>query len=337
MVKRVLQSLAVLAVLSGCGGNPFVVPDDTVDPNLPPELPGTENPGASKALTRYEALDEDNGNGFAEDFAYNATNDTYRVDNLGFDGANSYRRGRRVSQLGGYGVYEASATETDPQTGQPIPQFQHRMVAGISSTGRTEFALVRTGAYVGYGFGGFVIKRNDGVKLPTTGQAGYSGRYGGLRDFNGRPGLQYVEGNMTVAIDFEDFNDGDAVTGEVTNRQLYDMNGNNITASFLTALDDKFDPDDKVAPSTALPVLSFNVGPGVIDVNGEIRGNLGSRVVDYGGSTPNIVEYERGKYYAIVSGPNADELVGVIVVEAADPLNQSGTVRETGGFILYRP
>lgn len=335
-------ALAALLVVAACDGNPFV-PEETPPTNLPEELPGTEKPGSSKAITRYEARDDSggedsptSGNGFAEDFTYNAATDTYTVDNLGFDGANGYKRGTRVATMGGYNVYEASRTEIDPLTNKPISQFLHRMVAARSDTGRTEFAIVRTGAYVDYGFGGFVIKRNSGVVLPTTGQAGYEGTYGGLRDYNGRPGLTYVAGNMTVAIDFEDFNDGDAVQGQITDRQLYDMNGNNVTASFLAALDEKYDPDDKVAPSTELPTLNFDVGPGVIDVNGEIRGYLGSYVTDYRSDVPNNVEFERGNYYAIVSGDDADEVVGVIVVEAPDPSNQSGTVRETGGFILYR-
>ncbi len=99
----------------------------------------------------------------------------------------------------------------------------------------------------------------------------------------------------------------------------------------------KFDPDDKVGPSSELPTLLFNVGPGVMDANGEIRGFLDSSVVDYSGERPTSVVYEDGKYYAIVSGENADEVVGVIVVESEDARVDGVTVRETGGFILYRP
>lgn len=342
MLRRVLQSCAVAALLAGCGGNPFVEPEPE-NTALPEELPGTAKPGESTSITRYEAKDDGGdespyfGNGFAEDFTYDKATDTYVVDNLGFDGANGYKRGTKVKKMGGYNVYEASSTEIDPQTGVAIPQFLHRMVAAHSKTGRTEFAIVRTGAYADYGFGGFVIKRNDGVTLPSTGQAGYSGKYAGLRDYDGKAGLNYVSGDMTVAIDFEDFNDGDAVQGHVTNRQIFDMTGKNVTAAFLAGLDKRYDPDDKVAPSTELPTLNFKVGPGVIDTNGEIRGYLNSYVTDYRGETPNNVVFEDGKYYAIVSGEKADEVVGVIVVESPDPVNETGTVRETGGFILYRP
>jgi hypothetical protein len=333
---RLVAPLALL-LLAACDGNPFLVEPEP-DPE---ELPGTENPSPNRGIIRVEprgeAGSETEGNGFAEGFTYDAGTDTYTVDNLGFDGANAYERGTQVASLGSYNVYEATATEIDPQTGVAIPQFQHRMVAGVSTSGRTEFAIVRTGAYRGYGFGGFVLKRNDGVTLPTTQQAAYSGDYAAVRDFNGVGGLEYATGDMTIAIDFEDFNAGDAVRGQVTNRQVFDINGNNITSTILAAMDEKFDPDGVAGASTELPTLNFKVGPGVIDANGEIRGFLESAVVDYAGTRPQVVVYEEGNYYAIVSGPDADEVVGIIVVEAEDPRLDGVTVRETGGFILYRP
>jgi hypothetical protein len=39
-------------------------------------------------------------------------------------------------------------------------------------------------------------------------------------------------------------------------------------------------------------------------------------------------------YYGVISGTNADEVVGVIVVTSEF---DGYTARETGGFILYRP
>ncbi|MBK8440173.1 MAG: hypothetical protein IPL38_12055 [Rhodobacter sp.] len=60
-----------------------------------------------------------------------------------------------MASLGPYQVYEAAAVVNDPLTLRPIPQFQHRLIAGVSTSGQTEFAIVRTGAYAGYGFGGF--------------------------------------------------------------------------------------------------------------------------------------------------------------------------------------
>ena len=48
--------------------------------------------------------------------------------------------------------------------------------------------------------------------------------------------------------------------------------------------------------------------------------------------------FESGKYYGIISGDTAEEIVGVFVVESEDPRYEDGgvTVQETGGFIVYR-
>lgn len=337
-----------------CGGNPLTgapCPDPvTPEPApTPPEdgpggLPGTVTPSADTPITRYEDVSESTGNGFAQGFTFNVADNTYTVDNLAFDGGNDYakRLGQPVDTLGGYQVYEAAAEVRDPQTGVAIPQFEHKLLAGVSSTGRTEFAIVRTGAYKGYGFGGFVMKRNDNFVRPpnpATGpnQAAYSGNYAAVRDFNGASGLEYATGTMNIAIDFNDFNRGDAVKGTVTGRQILDANGTNITGRVLAAMDLKFDKDDKFAASRELPTLVFAVGPGAINANGEIGGLLESSVLDHNGDRSRVVRYESGNYYGVVSGPNADELVGIIVIEAEDPRLDGVTVRETGGFILYRP
>ena len=74
----------------------------------------------------------------------------------------------------------------------------------------------------------------------------------------------------------------------------------------------------------------FAVGPGVLDNNGEAEGALGSTI----NSNGSLEALESGNYYAVISGDDADEVVGVIVVTASV---NGVTVRETGGFILYRP
>ena len=62
----------------------------------------------------------------------------------------------------------------------------------------------------------------------------------------------------------------------------------------------------------------------------EIVGELGSFTVDDDGA---LSAYESGTYYAIVAGDNAEEIVGIVVMEA----NLDGiTSQETGGFILVQ-
>ena len=217
-------------------------------------------------------------------------------------------------------------------TGAPIAQFGHRAIYGVSTSGNTEFAIVRTGAYVPYGYGGFVYERDGEVVLPTSGQASYSGDYAGIRDFDGAGGLEYSEGDMTIAIDFNDFNEGAAVAGQVTNRAIFDVNGNDITDDVINALN-----IDNESSLTELPTLVFSVGPGSLDANGEMTGELTSSVTNADGAA---VGFEEGNYYAVISGDatqgGQDEVVGIIVVEATDPRYEGVTVRETGGFILYR-
>jgi hypothetical protein len=328
MIRKHAPLLAVLA-LAACSGNPLNFPDP--NPPVPPgdgALPGTPTPTPTGPISRREARN-DQGDGYAESFAYDATTDRFSVDNLGFDGDNSYTRGVAVGALGPFRVYESARVFADSVTGAPIGQFQHRALLGVSRSGETEFAVVRTGAYVGYGFGGFTYQRNGAVTLPNTGQATFSGDYAGIRDFKGIGGLEYTRGTMTMDIDFEDFNDGNAVKGAVSNRRIYDIDGADITASYVAALNAK-----ETTTASELPVLRFVVGPGVMDANGEIRGEINSFIAPTGEA---LKQFENGKYYAVLSGTNPDEVAGIIVVESEDArFDGSVTARETGGFILYR-
>ncbi len=336
--------LLACLLLAACDGNPFVEEETPVDPGTDPDggidsdrvlPPGTESPSPRTGVFRREPSSEEGGNtgdGYVGDVAYDSTSDTFVVDGLAFDGGNIYQRDDRVGSLGPFAVYEADSTYADDVTGTPITQFGHRALYGVSTSGESEFAIVRTGAYIPYGYGGFVYQRNGSVTLPTSGQATYSGDYAGLRDFEGSSGLEYAQGDMTVNIDFNDFNEGAGVAGVVTNRAIYDVAGNDITSDVVAALN-----VENESNLTALPTLVFSVGPGALDANGEITGELTSTVRGADGAA---VTYEQGNYYAVISGDatagGEDEIVGIIVVEADDPRSEGVTVRETGGFILYR-
>lgn len=335
-MKAISAGFVALTLVAGCDGNPFA-PPPPVDPGSTSvsELPGTANPRAGGPITRSEALNEGpggvavTGNGYAEGIVYDPVADTFTVDNLAFDGGNTYTRDVAVPTLGPAQVYRASSTYADSQTGAVIDQFAYRALYGVSTTGQTSFAIVRTGAYLNYGFGGFVYERNGGVTIPLTGQAEFSGAYSGLKDFDGRGGMLYVEGDMTVAIDFNDFNaansptgNGAGVYGYVENRKVYDMNGNDVTSVVVNQMNTDLSLD---VPATELPTLVFTVGPGVMDNNGEMQGGVTSQAQGNA--------YETGTYYAVLSGDDASEIAGVIVVEAGF---DDATMRETGGFILYR-
>ncbi|MBK1636014.1 hypothetical protein [Rhodovulum adriaticum] len=299
--------------------------------------PGTPLPKPNRAIVRREP--EDDTNGFATGFAYNSDTDEFTVDNLAFDGDNTYSRDDVVGTLSTgatrYALYEGDSEVSDPVTGDPIGQFNYRALYGVSHNqmedGRptTEFAIVRTGSYVGYGYGGFIYQRNGSVTLPETGQANFNGEYAGLRDFEGKGGLEYVIGDMSVSIDFEDFNTGSGVAGYVENRRIFDQDGNDLTVEYINAFQTQYE-----GTYEALQVLRFVISDGVADANGEIIGQVDSNILTGAGE---IQQVESGTYYAIVSGEPANEIVGVLTVESSHPAIEGVTVRETGGFILHRP
>jgi hypothetical protein len=342
-MKPMLHLICAAALLVGCGGNPFLT---GVDDGLPADISGTGD-SAKSPIKRSEKKDAASGNGYAtgikiEDPDPDTEGDeTFFVDGLAFDGDNVYARGGAVADLGPFQVYEGDVAVLDPDTGVEIPQDLYRAVYGKSTSGRTSFAIVRTGSYANYGFGGFVYERNGRVTLPTTGQATYSGDYAGLRDFTGRGGLEYVSGTMTMAVDFRDFNEGQGVTGTVSGRTIFDMDGADITDQVIAALNDELDLEpDPVTGDTvdteleALPVLNFAVGPGVLKASGELDGTVGSRYIKSGGATP----FETGTFYAVMADTataTSQEVVGIIRVTATDLRYDGVTVRETGGFILY--
>lgn len=354
MRHLLIAALMATTTLAACGdGNPFFEPDvdgDGIpdsedddnngngvpdadecaicgDPDLPP---GTDEPEADGGIVRYEAED-DNGGGYVREVSYDAENDEFTVDNLAFDGVNVYGRGVEVAQLGGYAVYEAEQVVLDSVTGEVIDQLDYRAIYGVSESttvvdGRTVpttgFAIVRTGSYVDYGFGGFVYERNGSVTLPTSGQALFTGGYAGMRVFQNRGGLEYTRADVRVSVDFNDFNAGNAVRGLIFNREAFDINGDPVATG----------SDEGELP---LPNMSFVIGPGVMTDSGEISAAIVSSAVNP--DTGALESYEEGSYYGIIAGEGADmEIVGVIVVESEDPRYEGVTAQETGGFIVYR-
>lgn len=341
----VRSSILAILLLAACDGNPFESGGSgggggggggTTNGSVS-TLPGTTSPTADSAIERRElkvtSAGTDYGNGFAEGLTYNS-DDTFTVENLAFDGDNVYDRDGTVPTMPGttVKVFAADSTYEDDVTGAVIDQFSHRALYGVSTSGRTKFAIVRTGAYMPFGFGGFVYSRSGSVVLPPGGQAHFAGDYAGLRDFDGQSGLQYVTGDMTLSIDFDAFwagesatGSGDAIQGEVTNRRIFDLAGNDITANVVNAIN-----LDKTSTLTELPTLIFATGPGNMDLNGEIEGNLGNTIATSSG----VQAFEAGKFYAVISGANANqEVVGIIVVKSSV---DNILIRETGGFILYR-
>lgn len=356
-------------ILAACSGNPFDQSEDTAAPPAAPAPPaeptppgdaedgiegrglppGTTNPTPDTSIIRREAPgaagSTNEGDGYARNFRYSGPeDDTFYVEGLAFDGdqpdgteyararypAGSPNAGETIPLGTGFAAYEGPSTVPDFLTGTDVEQLQHRAVYGESSSGNARLAIVRTGSYLEYGFGGFIYQRDGAVTLPTEGQATYGGGYAGLRDFDGQGGLEYVVGDMQVDIDFNGFAGNcspavcaNAVKGTVTNRHVMDMDGIDITSAIAEAI---------TTGRSTLPTLNFTIGTGVMDRNGEITGGVTS--------SANGRVFEEGRYYAVMSGDHTSgsggEIVGIVVVEGQDPRAAGVTFRETGGFIVER-
>ncbi|WIV49956.1 hypothetical protein QQG91_09755 [Marivivens sp. LCG002] len=321
-----------LASLLNTGGEPSANGDsDGITISGTTLSPATTNANGVEQIIRYEASDSGFG-GLSRGFTYVSVNDTIVIDNIAFDGGNVYTRGNPVSQVNNYAVYEGDATALDPLTGKTIPQVtNYRALIGFSTNRvdgapRSAFAINRTGGYVQYGFGGFVYQRVGGVTMPTSGQAVFEGDYAGMRVFDTRGGLEFTEGDIQLVVDFNDFNSGATINGEITNRRAFDIDGNLITLGGTGNL---------VLPDLRITVAKDDVG---IAANGEVSGTIGSVSISTGGAAQ---AYETGKYYAILSGDatsaaDGGEIVGIVVVESTDPRFTGVKAQETGGFIAYR-
>ncbi|SMX32913.1 hypothetical protein [Actibacterium lipolyticum] len=256
---------------------------------------GDDDASPNASIERYE------DDGQARDILYNADDDTFIVDNLAFDGSGVYERDNVVPTVNSFRVYENNNT---------TERRAYKALYLESTSGLSRVAIVRTGSYQGFGFGGFVYARDGGVDLPSTGSATFTGAYAGMRVFNGAGGLQYTQADAELIVDFEDFDATRAVEGFLTNREVLNQSG---------------------AVIDTLPTLIFSTGS--ITDAGEISGVASSDRFDV--DSGEIVDFETGNYYAIIGGAEADEIVGVVVVTADDPDRDNVTIQETGAFIVY--
>ena len=324
-MKRILTAISAVALLAACGdGEPFYTPDRENNVEEIDDLdPGTRNPTANSAIRRFEGRDGEGG-GLVRTVSYNARRDTFTVDNLAFDGENVYRRHDGLRTLGGYRVYAADETTDDFLTGEAIDQVvPYRAIYGVSrrrvgDSPRTEFAVIRTGGYFDYGFGGYIYERAGGVVLPDTGQARFTGKYGGMQIQTNGGGLVFVRGDMRLDIDFNDFNRNDGVKGRIFNRVLLTDDGDR-----LGDLSDVF--------------WVIEEGTKTLNDNGEIKTEVFTL---RRGSDGQVERDFEGTFSGLVAGDttagSGGEVVGVIKMEREDQFNEGVKVQETGGAILYR-
>ena len=340
-------------------------------------------------IARTEA--RDGAGGFAEEFIINETDDTLQIDNLAFDGLNVYTRGAAVpagqggaklSDIGTVAVYHGDVVTPDFLTEKPVgqqdpyvalydesdviimadipPDATPEEIAAIQAAARPRSSVVavRTGAYTGFGFGGFGYDRAGDTVIATSGQATFNGDYGGLRVIDKYSELLVVEGDIAIDIDFDDFNSGAGLKGAISNRQAYLADGrayptftgvdrrNIVDSEYdaqIAALDSDLtdsDPEDYRFGIVQLPNVAFVVRGGgeTIKSNGELSGEVRNYIVDPQSGTTKI--YEDGFYYAIIAGDTTQddggEVAGIVKFESPDSRFLDVTSQETGVFIAKR-
>ncbi|SDE45441.1 hypothetical protein [Limimaricola pyoseonensis] len=361
---RLLSTAALLALLAGCGdGQPFDFEDpadapadggdaggrdsggdaedgDDADDGFGGDerlLPGTADPDPDRSITRFEAETEDGG-GFVRRVTL-LSGARLEVDNLAFDGTEPYRSDYRgPSTLNGYAVFQ-SAAEVETGGSEPIDQLDYRAIYGESINTvrvdgerlpRTRFAVVRTGDFSNFGFGGFLYERNGGVEIPARGQAAFRGDYAGIRVFDTISRHEFTTGDIEVLVDFDDFNASDGVRGTLSNRRAFDEDGLEIETN--TSGVRRTDLSDRAILD--LPTVRFVLTDAASTPNGEIVGQLNNLVVVDGKAEP----YEAGEYFGVLSGDleTGGEVTGILVFESEDPRLEDIRVQETGGFTAYR-
>lgn len=290
--------------------------------------PGTDNPTRDGSVVRYQARDGE-GDGLVTSVSYDAASNTLLVDNIAFDGENVYKPDSQVRNLGDYAVFEADLVVPDFLTGENVLQTpQYRALLGASANmneddlPRSSFTIVRNGHFLGTGFGGYVYARNAGAVLPdvTTGQATFTGPYAGLRNYENQFGLEYIQGDMRLDIDFGDFNANNGVKGGVSNRQLFDIDGN-----YVRNLTD----------------INWEIveGANTVTEDGEIVSKVFT--IEYDALTDSYLTNLQGQFNGVIVGDTLDaadggEIVGVIDIEGPDLDRPGVVIHEVGGGILYR-
>lgn len=157
-------------------------------------------------------------------------------------------------------------------------------------------------------FGFTVFARLTETALPTAGSATFTGDYAGIfrqsfvtpvNDVTSR-----VRGDVSLDANF----DTATISGSITNRQLYDLNG---------------------VLNVGSPVSDISMTVGSINATGGFSGNMTG-----GGITNGLWLPAYGNYQGLISGPTAGEIVGGVFVSHST--NGAIAYQETGGFLATK-
>lgn len=359
-MQRNFIFLILIGLLSACsqtdGTNPFnkmdnedqagdqvgdaVTPTDqdgvaAPDTNAPLGIftDGLSPPTMSKIDVTTSAITRAQGD--ADSYSYDSVNDQLFINNLPFDGLQSdaYSRYAFVPTSDGFGIYRSVPVVTDSMNENiSIEQHVYRAIYVSSPSGGSQAMVVKTGSYRDEGFGGYIYQRtpedlagnSTQFTMPASGQAVLIGGYQGLIVYktDEKTRLDHVKGDSKLVFDFDDFDTSPAVAFQLTNRQIFDDDGLDISGNFSPILQENADGSTSFYHFPVTSVVTKNT----VTSNGEFSGQL---LING--------DLNAGSYYGILSGPNADEAIGIVELQWSGPNTSGITARETGAFVATRP
>ncbi|WP_137702163.1 HupA family protein [Marimonas lutisalis] len=278
--------------------------DDTND-NAPPSdnVPPDEGPGDTSSNSLFAtALNEDltmNSLEYRDNGTVDPSDDTLLINNLPFDNTNESEGGYTYTEPplpNGFSRYESPIV--------PVGEVQYFAV--FRRSGYAQVGAVASGDYASYGYGGAAAQRFDAAGVPAERAEAYSfsGEYAAVRVTDGTDVVEYVTGEVNLQADITDFDNIGAVVGDITNRQLYDVNGNQLL------------------------VLTDVVNLDVAEID---FSNAAIRSSDANNGSGGL----SGSWQGIFAGPNGEEIAGIVVLEGT--AEKPNPVRETGAFIAAQP
>ena len=187
-----ILAAAGLLVLCACSGNPTSTKTDSTT---------TTTASSSNSTTKAEDLASTaaakvtvGGDDMATKVVYDAVKDEVIVEAIPFDDDIFEGRYQRTASLDKNG-YKAYTSTTGFDT--------YVAYYDTSSTGSVRATVVNSGRYADHGYSGATFERSGSVALPTTTQrAYYNGNYVGLRTHGERGGMDTIQADAKVEIDF---------------------------------------------------------------------------------------------------------------------------------------
>lgn len=286
-------ALVSLLAVAACGGNPWVEED-----GAEPDVFG----GSIYADDLNDQLTMDS-------MVYDSETQELVINNIPFDGATAENGQAIYTRTGALGASSFDRYEDAAGT------LAYYAVFRRSESGATQAGAFATSSYIDFGIGGASAQRNSAnVNLPNSGEYSFTGEYAAVRIYSDAAGVldrpEYVTGDVEIEMDFGDFDDVGAIVGVISNRQLYDYNGNIIGPM-----------DDFVS----LAMTEIDRDTGIVTAGGAS-----------GISTDTATTMTSGQWTAILGGTEGTEIAGIVVLESADSSTSTELVRETGVFIAIR-